>query len=75
MSNEAQMVVEIWDAVRDFVPASKRTDVAELILKAAAEYGFEAAGLADVVEEDSDLEDAYKTVFDLEEDEEDIEEE
>ena len=63
MTGESQMIFEIWDAVRDFIPVGKRVEVAELILKAAADAGFEASELASVGDEDGDLEEAYHLVF------------
>ncbi len=63
MNIEAQMLFEIWDAVRDFVPVGKRSGVAETIVKAMAEYGFEATDLAEIVDEDEDLAEAYQVVF------------
>jgi hypothetical protein len=75
MSSEAQMVFEIWDAVRDFVPVSKRLDVAETIVKAMSEYGFEAADLAEIVDEDDDLAEAYQVVFSDRDYDDEIEEE
>ena len=63
MNIEAQMLFEIWDAVRDFVPVGKRPDVAETIVKAMSEYGFEATDLAEIVDEDEDLAEAYQVVY------------
>ncbi len=74
MSRESQMVVEIWDNVRDFIPASKRSDAAESIVMAAADYGFEASDLAEMVDVDKDLAEAYEKVFEFEIDEEPEEE-
>ncbi len=63
MSREAQVVVEIWDVVRDFIPVGKRADIAETIVRAFADYGFEEHELAEIVDEDNDLSDAFESVF------------
>lgn len=63
MSGEAQVVLEIWDTVRDFIPVSKRPDVAEILLKSFADYGFEASDLCEITDEDEDLADAYGIIF------------
>lgn len=69
MSSEVQLVVDIWDAVRDHLPAIKREDVAHGILTAVAEYGFDSKDLATITDEDRDLAAAYENVYDIHEDE------
>jgi hypothetical protein len=39
--NDAQLVIDIWDTVRDNVTASKRTEVAIGIMRAVLEYGMD----------------------------------
>jgi hypothetical protein len=69
MSAEAQVVIEIWDSVRDFIPANKRLDIAENILKSFADYGFEANDLHEIIDEDKDLEEAFEIIFSDQDDE------
>jgi hypothetical protein len=63
MSSEAQLVLDVWEVVRDNVPHTKRGTVAQDILYAFLEYGFEAADCASIVDEDPDLASAYDEVF------------
>lgn len=63
MAAEAQLLVDIWDAVRDVVPAGRRPDLAEAVVRAFANYGCEPADLHDV-EDDPDLTQACQVVFD-----------
>lgn len=72
MSSEAELVIHLWEAVRDHVPAPKRGDIAQEMLYALADFGFTAVDLAAIVDEDPDLNDAYDEVFEpLEEDDDD----
>jgi hypothetical protein len=61
--NDAQLVIDIWDTVRDNVTASKRTEVAIGIMRAVLEYGMEANEIASVADEDKDLEEAFFEVY------------
>ncbi len=63
MSSEAELVIEIWETVRDHIPAPKRSDLAKELLYIFADYGFTASDLTDIVDEDPDLTDAYEEVF------------
>lgn len=70
MRSEARMALAIWEAVRDNgLPADKRTEVAESILRAMEEYGFDAKDLDALSHEDDDLSTAYSVVFDVDHDE------
>lgn len=72
MKSESNLVMEIWELVRDYVPASRRTDTALSILRAFEEYGMEADDLADILDEDDSLTAAYRECFgDVEDDLED----
>ena len=74
MSSEAELVIQVWDVVRENLPHGKRADIAKDILYAFADYGFEPSDLASIADEDPVLEDAYNEVFEEElgdEDEED----
>lgn len=72
MSSEAELVISVWETVRDHLPASKRGDLAIDLLSAFSDFGFTASELAAIVDEDPDLTDAYEDVFDsVEKDEDD----
>lgn len=68
MKNESNLVLEIWDMVRDHIPVAKRLEHAISIVRAFEEYGMDARDLADVVDEEPYLTRAYREVFDQEED-------
>ena len=70
MSNEAQVILDVWEAVRDHIPHAKRTAIAQDVLMAFSEYGFEGGDCATIVDEDPDLAAAFEEVF-LEFEEED----
>jgi len=74
MSGEAQVILEVWDTVRDFIPVSKRSDAAKIILKSFADYGFEAADIIEIADEDENLAEAYEIIFSDQEEELDDEE-
>lgn len=63
MSNDTQLILDIWETVRDILPATKRAEVANGILRAFSEYGFEARDISGIADEDSDLEEAYYEIF------------
>lgn len=63
MSSEAELVIRLWETVRDSVSHNKRTELATDILYAFAEFGFEASDLASVADEDPDLEEAFAEVY------------
>ena len=67
------MAMEIWDTVRDFLPAGKRGDIAVSLFRSLQEYGFDGKDLNDLLDEDEHLTAAHKVVFgtDFEEHEED----
>lgn len=62
MTGEAQLLVEVWDAIRDYLPAAKRADSALGIVRAFHEYGFEARDLSGALDEDRDLAEALEVV-------------
>lgn len=75
MSSEAELVLGVWDSVRDHLPHAKRAEVAKDVLYAFADW-FDANDLASIVDEDPDLKDAFEDVFPpLENDDEDVEDE
>jgi hypothetical protein len=63
MSSEAQVILDIWEVVRDNVPHGKRPAIAEDILQAFQDYGFEAGDCASIIDEDPDMASAFATVF------------
>jgi len=63
MSSEAQLLNEIWEAVRDVLPAKARGDAALGIIRAMAVYGFEPVDLVSAADEDNDLTAAYNEVY------------
>lgn len=63
MSAEVQLVIDVWEAVRDHLPPNRRVEAAFGIMRALAEYGLEAADLGDVEDEDADLAEAFGEVF------------
>ena len=73
MKNESNLALEIWEMVRDHLPAAKRLDTAIGILRALEEYGMEARDLQDVVDEEPYLSRAYREIFDAENEEEEAE--
>ena len=74
MSGEMELVIGVWEAVRDHVPHNKRGDVAKDMLFAFADFGFEAGELASIVDEDPDLAVAFDEVFPDDYDENEVDE-
>ncbi len=70
MNAESTLLIEIWDAVRDHLPAARRAEAARLIVVALADYGLDAGDLRDTLGEDELLTDAIGEVFGEDEDEE-----
>lgn len=75
MNRESIFLMGVWDAVRDNLPPGKRSDIAVSIVTAAADYGWDASDLRDIMGEDDILTEAVTEVFELEEDDFDEEEE
>ncbi len=73
MTRETTFLIDIWDSVRDFIPANKRADAAIGVVRSMAEYGIEASDLAAIEDEDRDLFEAYKEVFEIEDQEDEDE--
>lgn len=63
MTSEYALTTEIWELVRDFIPANKRDDVAFGLLNCLNEFGFERKDLVDIQDEDKHLSYAYHEVF------------
>ena len=69
MSNEAELVINVWEVVREVVPHTKRAELSKRLMYMFAEYGFDASDLESIVDEDPDLTEAYHEVFSPEEEE------
>lgn len=63
MNSESRLISEIWESVRDSIPAPKRLDTAMAHLRFFEEYGFDTDDFADLIGEDKYLEEAYKTLY------------
>ncbi len=64
MNSEANFIMEIWNAVRDHLPAGRRSEAAAAIMQAAAEYGWDGSDLSDIIGEDDILTSAFEDAFD-----------
>ena len=71
MNSESKVVVELWDLVRDHIPATRRLEIAIAFLRAFEEYGFEQRDMQDILDEDQHLARAFNDIFEVEEDEDD----
>jgi molecular chaperone GrpE (heat shock protein) len=60
---EVEVILELWDSVKDFIPAKSRTEVAENFLSVLANYGVDPKELGIIAEEDPNLHNAYETLF------------
>lgn len=67
MTNEVELILEIWESVRDFVPNSKHEAVATDILKSFLNYGIEYSDLATLEDEDTLLGQVLSELVDPEE--------
>lgn len=74
MKTESQLIIEIWDLVRDQIQPARRLETAVGIIRACEEAGFDERDLEDVLDEDAYLTRAYRDVFDAEEDSDDYNE-
>jgi len=68
MTSELALTTEIWELVRDFVPVSKRDDIALGIVQTLVDYGFESKEMAELQDEDRHLAKAYLEIFGYEDD-------
>ena len=68
MKSESHLIVEVWDLVRDHLPASRRLEIAISMLRAFEEYGFSHKDMQDVQDDDVHLTRAYHDLFEDEED-------
>ncbi len=63
IKSESNLVIEIWEQVRDSLPAARRTEIAGGIIRAFIDFGFEQEDLHDIIDEDDNLTAAYNEVF------------
>lgn len=66
MSSEAEMVIEIWDNIKENIKSSDRKDVATCIIQAMLNYGFDYAELATIEDEDEMLGEILRHLCDIE---------
>lgn len=75
MSDDARLLLDVWEVVRDHLPPAKREVAAIALMRVFADHGYDARDLAAVKDEDEDLDVAFEEVFsDPETDVEDTEE-
>ncbi len=72
MKSESNLVIEVWEQVRDFLPVARRHESAVGIIRAFTEFGFEQEDFADIIDEDDILTAAYNEFFDVTEEEEEL---
>jgi hypothetical protein len=70
MSSDSKLIVEVWDTIRDIIPAGKRDDAALRILRLFEEYGFE---IQEAEGEDKILDEALELLRE-DEDEDEVDE-
>jgi hypothetical protein len=68
---QAGMVLELWDLFQEYVPASKKAQAAQDIVRVFAEQGSDLRWFDDIMGEDDILDQAIHTVLELEEEVED----
>lgn len=71
MSSEAEMVIEIWENIKESVKNSDKKDVATSIIQAMLNYGFEYKELAHIEDEDEMLGEILRHLCDIEPEEDD----
>jgi len=71
MTNDSKLLLDLWESVRDLLPANKRDNAILTFLRLFEEYGFEISE-TDLEGEDNYLDDALEIYKDdlLEEDDE-----
>lgn len=70
MTSEANLVIAVWEAIKDIIPAARRNEATLTIMRAFEEYGFEKEQLLDLLDEEDQMTNAFRVVFDMEEDDE-----
>lgn len=75
MKVESSFLLEVWEITRDFVPAGRKLDTAVSLMRSFEEFGMDNNDLVDVIDEDDTLTAAYKLVFGLDSEDEDLDNE
>jgi hypothetical protein len=70
MEIEAELVAELWNTIRDYVPVNKRKDLITSILEILVDNEVEINDLDEIKNVDDDLDEAIEEVFEQEENEE-----
>lgn len=63
MNSESRLILEVWEATRDHIPAAKRSDIAQTLLRSFEEYGMDPGDFVDLKGEDKYLEEAFETLY------------
>jgi hypothetical protein len=63
MNSESELILNIWDRVKPFIPARQQHEVAMSILREFEEYGFESKDIQMIADEDSVLSRAYDELY------------
>jgi len=71
----SNVVLEIWEMVQEFVPASKKQQLAQDIVTVFSDQGMDAAWFDDIHGEDNQLDQAIQVVMELDDDDSDEESE
>ncbi len=71
MRSESNIVFEVWELMREYVPAARRESTAMSLIRSFVEYGFDHADFADAIEECDVLRSAYNLMVEADEDEDD----
>ena len=75
MISESKVVAQLWDLVRDYIPAGRRLEVAIAFLQNFEEYGFEPRDMQDIMDEDRYLRQAFVDLWEDEDENEQDDEE
>lgn len=67
MRHDNEMIVEVWEVIRDVVPAAKREDAALRLLKVFEDNGFD---IGEIEGEDAILDEALQLLKDEEDEDE-----
>ncbi len=68
MKSESNLVMQVWETVRDHLPAQHRVTLAISLMKHFQEFGFEREDFVDVLDEDEALTAAFRELFEDETD-------
>jgi len=71
MNRESTLVYELWDLIKDNLTNSRKQSFATEMLRTFESNGYEADDLRDLVDEDQYLANAYREVYEYEDDEPD----